>query len=306
MRCDKIVVKMPKSPDVKNIVDGISGDEWSKFGVDTVAYASQRDEDLGEMYDKVMENPNRDVHYLMGTMTTRQNKLNQAIFSSINEYSSRNIMKFIGDVKECKHGPMYSGLLVCNLVGQFVDHKSMGRKLKLMAQLTLQTPIVDARDVPERSSAFKQQAGQCVKFDITVASKTMYMGLEKMMSELLCRPNLNIHMAGVQKLVTDKRGNGGAMMKATIAAAGDMNELTATAALPKTNNEYRTNRTRGGKGHGKEEDNGSCGVERKEKICLLFREFGECRDGEHCKMKHIKPDKVCEGAEYKKSGFCDN
>ena len=23
-------------------------------------------------------------------------------------------------------------------------------------------------------------------------------------------------------------------------------------------------------------------------------------------MKHIKPDKTCEGAEYKKSGFCDN
>ena len=46
-------------------------------------------------------------------------------------------MKFIGDVKECKHGAMYSGLLVCSLVGQFVDHKSVGRKLELMEQLTL-------------------------------------------------------------------------------------------------------------------------------------------------------------------------
>ena len=251
------------------------------------------------------ENPDTYVQYLLDAKTTRQKKLDHAVLSSINECSSRNIMKFTGDVKECKHGSMYSGLLVCNLVGQFVDHKSMGRKLKLMEQLTLQTPIVDARDVPERSSAFKQQAGQCVKFDITVASKTMYMGLEKMMSELLCRPNLNIHMAGVQKLVTDKRGNGGAMMKAVIAAAGDMNELTASVALPKTNNEYRTNRARGGKGNDKKEDNGSYGVERKDKICLSFRAFGECRNDEHCKMKHIKPDEVCEGAEYKKSGLCD-
>ena len=155
-------------------------------------------------------------------------------------------MKFIGDVKECKHGSMYSGLLVCSLVGQFVDKKFVVRKLKLMEQLTLQAPIIDARDVSERIIAFKQQLGQCVKFDISVASKTMYMCLEKMMSERLCRPDLNIHMAGVQKIVTDKRRNCGAMMKAIIVAAGDMNELTATAALPKTTNEYRTNRNRGG------------------------------------------------------------
>ena len=297
LQYDKIVVKMPRAPDVKNNVDGVSGD---------VAYASQRDEDLGEMYDKVTENPDTDVHDLLGTMTTRQMKLDQAIFSSINEYSSRNIIKFIGDVKECKHGPMSSGLLVCSLVGQFVDHKSVGRKLKLMEQLTLQTPIIDARDVPERIIEFKQQVGQCVKFNITVASETMYMGLEKMTSELLCRPDLEIHMAGVQKAITDKRGNGSAMMKAIIAAAGDMNELSAIAALPKTNNEYRTNRNSGGTGHVKKEDNGSYGVERKEKTCLSFREFGECMGGEHCIMKHIKSDKVCEGAEYKKSGFCDN
>ena len=132
------------------------------------------------------------------------------------------------------------------------------------------------------------------------------MGLEKMTSELLCRQDLNIHMAGVQKIVADKRGNGSAMMKAIIAAAGDMNELTADKALPKTKHEYRTNRDRRGKGSGKREENGSYGVERKEKICLSYREFGECRDGEHCKMKHITPDKACEGAEYKKSGFCDD
>ena len=86
----------------------------------------------------------------------------------------------------------------------------------------------------ERVIEFKQQLGQCVKFDITVAPETIYMGLEKMMSQLLCRPDLNIYMSGVLKVVTEKRGNGGAMMKAIIVAAGDMNELTATAALPKT------------------------------------------------------------------------
>ena len=63
-------------------------------------------------------------------------------------------------------------------------------------------------------------------------------------------------------------------MKAIIAAAGDMNELTATATLPKTNNEYMTNKTRGDKEHGKKEDNGSYAVERKEKTWLSFREFG--------------------------------
>ena len=86
---------MPRAPDVKNIVDGVSGDDWTKFGVGTVAYASQRDENLGETYDKVMENPDTDVQYLLNMMTTKQRKLDQAIFSSINEYSSRNNMKFI-------------------------------------------------------------------------------------------------------------------------------------------------------------------------------------------------------------------
>ena len=129
---DKIVVKMPRAPEVKNIVDGVSGDDWTKFGVGVVAYASQRDEDLGEMYNQVMENPDTDVEHLLNNMTTRQRKLDQAIFSSINECAARNIMKYIGDVKECKHGSIYSGLLVCSLVGQFVDHCSVGRKLKLM------------------------------------------------------------------------------------------------------------------------------------------------------------------------------
>ena len=87
LRYDKIVVKMPKAPDVKNTVDGVSGDDcWTKFGVGIVAYASQRDEDLGELYDKMMENPDTDVHYLLGTRSTRQMKLDQSIFSSINEY----------------------------------------------------------------------------------------------------------------------------------------------------------------------------------------------------------------------------
>ena len=84
-----------------------------------------------------MENPDTDVQYLLDMMTTRGRKLDRAIFSLINQCSSRNIVKFIGDVEECKHGPAYSGLLVCNMVGQFVDHKSVGRKLKLMEQQTL-------------------------------------------------------------------------------------------------------------------------------------------------------------------------
>ena len=65
-------------------------------------------------------------------------------------------------------------------------------------------PIIDARDAAERIIEFKQQLGQCVKFDITVAPETIYMGLEKMTSQLLCRPDLNIHMSGVLKVVTEK------------------------------------------------------------------------------------------------------
>ena len=303
---DKIVVKMPRAPEVKNIVDGVSGDDWTKFGVGTVAYASQRNEDLGEMYDKVMMDPDTNVIKLLDSMSTSQRKLDQAIFSSINECSGRNIMKFIGDVKECKHTSMYSGLLVCSLVGQFVDHKSVGRKMKLMESVTSQTPIIDARDVAERIIEFKQQLGQCVKFEITMATETIYMGLEKMMAELICRPSLTIHMAGVKKIIADQRGNGDAMMKAIIAAAGDLNELTASAALPtRQSSEYRSN-NRGRKGGGKGGDNGSYGVERKEKICISFREYAECRDGKHCNMKHIKPEKECENAEFKKSGFCDD
>jgi hypothetical protein len=174
--------------------------------------------------------------------------------------------------------------------------------------VTAQTPIIDARDVAEHIIGFKQKLGQCVKFDVFMASEIIYMGLEKMMAELLCRPSLNIHMAGVQKIVTDKRGNGGAMMKAIIAAAGDLNELTASAALPtRQSSEHRTNHNhRKGKGGGNGGNNGSYGVERKKKICILYREYGECKDGEHCNMKHIKPEKQCENAEFKKSGFCDD
>ena len=40
--------------------------------------------------------------------------------------------------------------------------------------------------------------------------------------------------------------------------------------------------------------------------CLSFREYGGCRDGDQCEMKHITPDKECENDEYKKHGFCDN
>ena len=50
LQYDKIVMEMPRAPDVKNTVDGVSGDDWTKFGVGTVAYARQRDEDLGEIY----------------------------------------------------------------------------------------------------------------------------------------------------------------------------------------------------------------------------------------------------------------
>ena len=39
-------------------------DKTNKFGVGVVAYASQRDEDLGEMYNQVMENPDTDVHLI--------------------------------------------------------------------------------------------------------------------------------------------------------------------------------------------------------------------------------------------------
>ena len=82
-------------------------------------------------------------------------------------------------------------------------------------------------------------------------------------------------------------------------------KIYATAFEPKPNNEYRTNRSINGKGGGRREDNGSFGVERKDMICMSFREFGECGRGEHCKYKHITPDKVCENAEFQKSGFCD-
>ena len=105
---DRVTVRMPRAPEVKNVVDGIAGDAWTKFGIGTIAFAAQRDEQLGEMYDQIMQDPSCDARQILDKMIMVQRKLDQAIFTSINEYASNNIMMLIGDMKECKHGTMYN------------------------------------------------------------------------------------------------------------------------------------------------------------------------------------------------------
>lgn len=151
---------------------------------------------------------------------------------------------------------------------------------------------------------FKKALGQCSKFGVTVSTEAVYMGLEKMVKELVCRPNMTIHLAGVRRVIADSRGDGSAMIRCIVAVAGDCNELSAAEALP-------TREQHNGLDYNQRDDsmrcgNGSYGVEHREKTCLSFREYGGCRDGDQCEMKHITPDKECENDEYKKHGFCDN
>ena len=91
----RVAVKMPRTPEVKNVVDGLSGDAWTKFGVGTVAFASQGDVKLGEMYEEIMQDPRKDARKLLDTMTKEQRKLDQVMFMSMNENATKNIMLFI-------------------------------------------------------------------------------------------------------------------------------------------------------------------------------------------------------------------
>ena len=136
--CERVVVKMPKTPEVKNVVDGIAGDAWTKFGIGTIAFASQRNEELGEMHDQILQDPERDARSLLDRMTEAQRKLDQVMFMSMNENASRNVMMFIGDMDECRHGNTHNGLLVCSVVGQMVDHSSVGKRMIILDKLTQQ------------------------------------------------------------------------------------------------------------------------------------------------------------------------
>ena len=97
---DRVAVKMPRTPEVKNVVDEISDDAWTKFGVGTIAFASQGDVGLGEMYEEILQDPRRDARKLLDTMTKEQRKLDQVMFMSMNENATKNIMLFIGDMEE--------------------------------------------------------------------------------------------------------------------------------------------------------------------------------------------------------------
>ena len=166
---------------------------------------------------------------------------------------------------------MYSGLLVCSIVGQVVDYRSMGKSLSLFDQVTHQTPIVDARGVRERIIAFKNHLSQCQRYNVGGQSEAQYMGLERMMKELVCRLSMTIHLAGVREVIAQRRGDGAAMLRAMWEAAGDLYDLKASAALPPTGSGYgppRTNRFQQRK-----TNDGAFAIQ--DSVCLAFREYGE-------------------------------
>ena len=296
---EKITLKMPKAPEVKNVVDGVEPEVWSKFGVGVVAYAANRLTKLGEKYEKVFQDPTVDARALLGLATEDERKLDQAIFTAINEYAAKNIMKFIGDADDCRHGGMYSGLLVCKEVGEYVDYRSAGKRLKMLEALQNQAPIIDARQIGERIINFKAQLSRCRKTNVTVSNEAVYLGLERMIKEIACRPRLTTEMAGINEIFARDRGDGQKLMKAIIAAAGDCNELSSRDAL----NQVEHPDSRGSKTYGPRRG-GAYAVE-DNRLCIPFRENGECRDGEHCGYKHQKGVGICENEEFKKTGFCD-
>ena len=229
---DKIQIRMPKAPKIKNIVDGVSSDTWAKYGLGVQAYASVKLPEMGELIAKVFKEPKRDWHTIMVTQSPEIKKLDISMFASLNEDAGQNVMQYVGAMDECMVLGLPSAVLAYSIITKKVDHRSAGRRVKLMGSVAAQVPIVDARTLPERLVSFEKLLSDCSRFGITIPPETVYIGLEKMMEELLERPGMNVILAEVKYVIGRSRGDGKAMMDVLIDIAGDLAELPSHKALP--------------------------------------------------------------------------
>ena len=176
---DKIQIRMPKAPKMKNIVDGVSSDTWAKYGLGVQAYATVKLPEMGELIAKVFKEPKLDWHTIMVTQSTEIKKLDISMFATLNEDAGQNVMQYIGAMEECLVLGLPSAVLAYAIITKKVDHRSAGRRVKLMGSVAAQVPIVDARTLPERLVSFEKLLSDCSRFGISIPTETVYIGLER-------------------------------------------------------------------------------------------------------------------------------
>ena len=236
---DKITVRLPMAPKMKNVVDGITGDAWDKFETGTKTYAKFNLEEAGKIYAVAFDNPNCNIIGLIEDSSDQFKRMDMAIFTQINEKSSENIMQFIGDLEECRVDGYYSGAMVCANVAKIVSHRSAGKRVRMAELISKQQPIVDAREVKERLIAFNKQLAECKKNGIQVGEEHIYLGLERMIEPLLTRPCLTMEMGSVMNAIGTRRGEYKPLKEALLAIANDLAELPGSKAVPGSHNPFQ-------------------------------------------------------------------
>ena len=147
---DKITVRLPMAPKMKNVVDGITGDAWDKFETGTKTYTKFNMDEAGKIYAIAFDDPSGNIAEVIEYSSEQFKRMDMAIFTMINEKASENIMQFIGDIEECQAGGHYSRAVVCALVAKIVSHRSAGKRVQMAESIAKQHPIVDAWEVKER------------------------------------------------------------------------------------------------------------------------------------------------------------
>ena len=236
---DKITVRLPMAPKMKNVVDGITGDAWDKFETGTKTYTKFNMDEAGKIYAIAFDDPSGNIAEIIEYSSEQFKRMDMAIFTMINEKASENIMQFIGDIEECKAGEHYSGAMVCANVAKVVSHRSAGKRVRMAELISKQQPIVDAREVKERLIAFNKQLAECKKNGIQVGEEHLYLGLERMIEPLLTRPCLTMEMSSVMNAIGTRRGEYKPLKEALLAIANDLAELPGSKAVPGSHNPFQ-------------------------------------------------------------------
>ena len=77
-----VKVRMPRAPEMKNKVDGVTSDAWDKFTVGTQAYASVQNQKLGMLYQMIFNDHKANVDQLLEEEEVAVRKLDTAIFKA--------------------------------------------------------------------------------------------------------------------------------------------------------------------------------------------------------------------------------
>ena len=181
---EKVQVRMPRTPSMKNRVEGISSDTLHKFGVGVKTYVGVKSSRLKVLYRKVFAGVSEGVERAMETLPTKDKRLDMAVFAAMSERATENIMQYVGDIEKCKmvddDGGYYSGLMACKLIKAVVDQRTVQKRLELSKAVTRQKAVIDARELGDRLISFEELLGECRRNNVQVEAETRYLGLTNM------------------------------------------------------------------------------------------------------------------------------